>query len=44
MDFHNLFMVIIVSEKFIDSLLNLMDHEPSVLLGAVRKSVFIKIV
>lgn len=24
------------TEKFIDSLLNLMDHEPSVLLGAVR--------
>lgn len=23
------------TEKFIDSLLNLMDHEPSVLLGAV---------
>lgn len=32
--FHN-FFPIIGTEKFIDSLLDLMDHEPSVLLGAV---------
>jgi hypothetical protein len=30
-------MLFLGTEKFIDSLLDLMDHEPSVLLGAVSQ-------